>query len=344
MSQAQDISAQLGMEIGESTGGGGKPFIRHGKYYELLITRCHAKSVKMEDTKWHRFAFMEFKVLKSEPHPPGTIPTSLQSKDDGTNPNPVGSLCSHSIDFDGNGAPMAGQNVKEFIAGLFGMNVDELSKEDAMQTWIDLSRKQDVKVGGVDYIDPKTNQPVLAKKDKIANMGCGFIIGLSTQAKELKETRKVKDLPQEQRKYFTQKLWMCLAKPGMGVNAPDEVAKRRSQTLLEVPMDDEEDGETPPQQQQTAAPPATQTVSTTQVNGAAAAGGAPTPPVAPAPPAPPTPPPAVDPNWPPQKPWEGVNDGNKSWMKPGFVWSNPANGGTNAILPEAEYRAGKRAL
>lgn len=330
---AQDISAQLGMEIGESTGGGGKPFIRHGKYYELLITRCHAKSVKMEDTKWHRFAFMEFKVLRSEPHPAGTIPTSLQSKDDGTNPNPVGSLCSHSIDFDGNGAPMAGQNVKEFIAGLFGANVDELSKEDAMQTWIDLSRKQDVKLGGVDYIDPKTNQPVAAKKDKIANMGCGFIIALSTQAKELKETRKVKDMKPEDRKYFTQKLWICLAKPGIGVNAPEEVAKRRAQILLEVPMDDEEaETETPGQ-----------TAHGANGAGAAAAGGAPTPPpvapVAPVAPAAPTPP---DPNWPPKAPWEGLNDENKGWMKPGFVWSNTTKGGNNAILTEADYRAGKR--
>jgi hypothetical protein len=28
-------------------------------------------------------------------------------------------------------------------------------------------------------------------------------------------------------------------------------------------------------------------------------------------------------------------------MKPGFLWSNPANGGTNAVVSEADYRAGK---
>lgn len=335
---AYDISAELAGDISEATGGGGKPYIRHGKYYELLLTRCHSKRVKMDDTKFHRFAFIEFKVLKADPHPAGSIPTSLQSKDDGTNPNAVGTLCSHSIDFDGNGASMAGQNVKEFIAGFFGVNVDELSKDDAFKTWIDLCRKEDVKVGGVDYHDPKTDKDVLATKDKIANMGCGYIIGLSTSAKELKETRKVKDLPQDQRKYFTQKNWLCLAKPGTGINSPAEVAKRRAQILMEIPMEAEED-DTDESTDLAAAGDAVPLAGAPSAPAPSAP--SPTPPSPPAPPSPPTAPtpPAV--NWPPQPPWEGPTPATSNWMKPGFLWSNPANGGTNAVVSEADYRAGK---
>jgi hypothetical protein len=339
---AQDISAELAVTISEATGGGGKPFIRHTKYSEFLLTRCHSKRVKMEDTKWHRFSFMEFKVLKAVPHEKGAIPTSLQSRDDGTNPNPVGSMCSHSIDFDGNGAAMAGQNVKEFIAGLFGVDVDQLSKEDGFQTWVDLCRKMDVKAGGVDYVDPNTQQPVLAKKDKVANMGCGFIIALSTSAKELKETRKVKDLTPEQRKYFTQKNWQCLARPGTGINSPEDVAKRRAQVLLDVPMGDEEEESDDSLADAGAAAAA--------ANGVVGSNGSvPTPPsTAPTPPAltasTPTPPIPVDPNWPPKAPWEGPSASQPWLTKDGktFVWSNPNNGGNNSVMTEAEYRAGRR--
>ena len=238
----RDISAELAVDISEATGGGGKPFIRHGKYYELLVTRCHSKPVKMDDTKMHRFAFMECKVLKAEPHAPGTIPTSLQSPDDGTHPNAVGSVCSNSIDFDGAGAAMAAQNVREFIAGFFGVNVDELKVDDGFRTWVDLCRKEDVFAGGVDYVDPKTGKPVLATRDKVANMGCGFVVGVETVAKELKKTRGNKTLPQAEREYFTKKTWICVAKPGTGVNSAELVAKRRAEILLAMPpeVDDDE--------------------------------------------------------------------------------------------------------
>lgn len=328
---ARDISAELAVDISEATGGGGKPYIRHGKYYELLLTRCHSKPVKMDDTKLHRFAFMEFKVLKAEPFDKGVIPTSLQSRDDGTNPNPVGSLCSHSIDFDGNGAAMAAQNVREFICGLFGVSTDELSKDDGFKTWVDLCRKEDVKVGGVDYIDPKTDKPVIATRDKIANTGCGFIISLSTSAKELKRTRGSKDLSQEQREYFTLKQWICLARPGTGINSPEIVAKRRAEILLNMPPETDDDDETENLATASTAVPQT-----------------PVPRQAPVPPQPPSnghglvpPTPPSDPNWPPKMPWEASSSATAEWLT-GFVWSNPVNGGSNNVISEADYRAGKR--
>ena len=51
---SRDISAELAGDISEATGGGGKPYIRHGKHYELLVTRCHSKTVKMEDMRLRR--------------------------------------------------------------------------------------------------------------------------------------------------------------------------------------------------------------------------------------------------------------------------------------------------
>ena len=46
-------------------------------------------------------------------------------------------------------------------------------------------------------------------------------------------------------------------------------------------------------------------------------------------------------SWPPVSPWETLNEGNKSWMKPGFVYSNPANDGDRRVITEADYRARK---
>lgn len=329
---AHDISAELADSIADAQGGGGKPFLRHGAYYKLLITRVHSKKVKLE-AGVHRFAFMEFKVLESRPHPAGAILTSLQSKDDGTNPNAKGSECSYSIDFDGNGAAMAPQNVKDFICGLFGVMSDELSKEETKKTWRDLCRRSDVPKGGVDYVNPETGAPVLAEEAKIANAACGMVIEMSTSAKELKRTRTIKDLAAEKREYFTMKHWKCAGKPGQpGENSMENIAKRRAEIMNSMADDDDEDVEdslanagdstshAPPTPPAAPAPPA-----------AAAPPAPPAPPAAAAPP-----PPAVDPNWPPVAPWK------LHTTAPGYVWSDPTLGGTNAVISEADYRAGKR--
>ena len=229
-----------------------------------------------------------------------------------------------------------------------GIAVAERSGDDGVRTWSDLWRTQDVKKGGVDFVDPRPSvggQPnpnfgkvVLTDRDKVANMACGYVIALSTEAKELKETRKAKDLPPDQRKYFTKKNWICLARPGTGGNSVELVAKRRAEVYLVAPPD--EDDDEPIASSGIAA--AGQASAGVPANGTANAssGGTPqpsAPPVPPAPPSAPTPPVAAD--WPPPAPWVvGGTSVEHAWLTPGYVWRP----GLRQALPEADYRAGKR--
>jgi hypothetical protein len=310
---AEDVSAQVAGLISGSKVFGGSENIRHGKYV-MLIKRIFADLVETEKGK-HRMAFVEMEPIKSEINPqvegdrvdyvsptqPGTGPL----RDDGTKPNPVGSACALKVDFDGAGGRSAGANIKAFILALFGKREGEIPDSVINETWLDLSLTRDLKAG---ECYPGTNIP--ATKDKRANPACGMIIACTTMTKR-------KKTPNEKGAYITKLLWSPAAPYNEGENAPDKVAKRRAEIEMKMSAmtsgDDEEEstpsapGSNPYQQAQQPQqqPP-------------------------PAPPAPPAPPVSA---WTPTSPWEPHPSA------PGYFWSNPAKGGTNAVKSEQELRS-----
>lgn len=297
---SEDVSAEVAGLISNAKVFGSSDNIRHGKY-KMLITRIHAMKVDTDKGK-HRMAFVEMTPLEARPNPqvegdrvdyvsalqPGVGPL----KDDGTKPNAVGSKCALKVDFDGAGALSAGTNIKAFVLGLFGKRDGEIPDTEVNQTWVDLARIKDVKVGDPLGVDPNTNQVIYAKNAKRANPACGMIVYCDTITKK-KRTANEKGM------YITKFIWSCGTSPvGLGENTPELVEKRRIEIEANR-ADEEEEAEvatssapqTPPlgapspyaQAQQTAAPTA-----------------APQPPAPPAPVAPAVPGVA----WTPPAPWQ----------------------------------------
>jgi hypothetical protein len=324
----EDVSAEVAGLISSSKVFGGSENIRHGKY-KFLIKRIFAQLVESDMGK-HKMAFWELTPLESHhnlqvegdrvdyisPQQPGVGPL----KDDGTKPNVVGSNCALKVDFDGNGARSAGSNIKAAILGLFGKRDGEISEEEINKTWVDLARMKDLKIGDAIGIDPQTSQPIFAKVAKQANWACGMIIYCDTMAKR-------KKTPNDKGAYVTKLLWDCKGSPpGVGENAWDLVAKRR--TDIEAARTDDEDDSsstsTPsPYSQQ-------QTQTMTQQT-------APQPP-APPPPAPP-PPPAVSAFVPPP-PW--VKHPSAAWgatPEAQFYWDQDSQVKSAAQLHQARNGA-----
>jgi hypothetical protein len=325
----EDVSAEVAGLISSAKVFGASENIRHGKY-KFVIRRMHAQKIEMDQGQ-HRFAFVEVSPYESLPNPqtegdrvdyvsptsPGTGPL----KDDGTKPNPVGSYCALKVDFDGAGGRSAGSNIKDCILALFGKKDGQIPDSQVNETWIDLARIKDVKKGEPVGFNPTTNTVIIADKDKIANPACGMVIACRTIVKKKKK-------PNDKGAYITKLVWECISPVGMGENAPEMVAKRRAE--IEPTLDEESEEETagapaaPASNPYAAAPQAPGTVQTS------AAPQPPAPPVAPSTTV--APPPFV-----PMRPWEA----HPNPAYPGFYWSNPANGGNNAVKSEADLRAGK---
>jgi hypothetical protein len=284
MKMSEDVSAEVAGLISSSKVFGGSENIRHGKY-KFLIKRIFAQVVETDKGK-HKMAFWELTPLESKPSPqtegdhvdyPGT---AGPLKDDGMRPNPVGSNCALKVDFDGAGGRSAGSNIKAAILGLFGKRDGEISDVEINNTWIDLARVRDLKVGDAVGIDPATNQPIISQVAKQANPGCGMIIYCETLPKRKKTAN-------DHGAYVTKLLWSCGGSPvGVGENAPELVAKRRAE--IEASRTDDENEEI--------SGPSTPSP---YGNKAAPQTAAPQPP-APPPPAPPAPPAAA---FTPPAPW-----------------------------------------
>ncbi len=291
---SEDVSAEVAGLISNAKVFGSSDNIRHGKY-KMLITRIHAQKVDTDKGK-HRMAFVEMTPLESKPNPqvegdrvdyvsaqqPGVGPL----KDDGNKPNAVGSKCALKVDFDGAGALSAGANIKAFVLGLFGKRDGEIPDTEVNQTWVDLARTKDVKVGDPLGVDPNTQQVIYAKTAKRANPACGMIVYCETITKK-------KKVPNDKGMYITKMIWSCGTSPvGLGENTPELVEKRRLEIEAQRAEEDEEDG-TPSVPSQTATAPASSPY--TQ----AAQSPAPPPPAPPAPAAP-----SVPSVWMPPAPWQ----------------------------------------
>lgn len=221
----QDISSEISSQIANSTAFGNSDNIRCGRY-DFLIKRTFAEKFDSG-----RYAIGEFKVLKSAPNPQILPPGVTTAQFDvGDKPNLVGSTCAMKVNFDGNGAKSAPGNVKAYVLGLFGLNQNDATPEDIDRTWKDLARlKDNFNNDGTPSVD-KNNQPVA----KRGNPSCGMVI---TCIASMKEKKKTKLLPPEQKEYVTVLAWECAAP---GVNAMEAVAARRAELEASAHDDEEE--------------------------------------------------------------------------------------------------------
>ncbi len=217
-----DVSSELSELIASAKTFGNSDNIRVGRY-KFAIKRVFAEKVESG-----RFAFAELRVLESQPNPQimpaGVNPAKF---DDGTRPNLVGSDCAMKVNFDGPGGKSAPGNVKSFVLGLFGMSQGDTSEADVNSTWKDLTRLHDNK--------NNDGTPAEAKK---ANPACGMVISCTAS---MKEKKKTKLLPADQKEFVTILNWECTAKPGVGENSKDLVAARRAEVETASVSDDEVD-------------------------------------------------------------------------------------------------------
>jgi hypothetical protein len=114
-------------------------------------------------------------------------------------PNQEGADVSEPINFGGNGKLSAGSNAKAVVLGLFGFKQGEVPDHKVAETLISVT---------------SDTQPAT-----------GMLIGLSTYPKE-----KVSK-PGE---FITGRNWICIDKPGTGLNSPENV-KARLDALLVSP-------------------------------------------------------------------------------------------------------------
>lgn len=348
-----DVSAEVAGMISGAKVFGSSENIRHGRY-RFVIRRIHAQKVETEKGL-HNMAFWEVTPIRSEPNPqtegdrvdyisaasPGVGPL----RDDGMNPNKVGSLAAMKVDFDGPGGRSAGANIQEAILALFGKRPGEVSDAELNKTWLDLSRTKPLKKGDPIGVDQATGKVIYATEDKNANPACGMVIDCVTMAKK-------KRTPNDKGAYITKLVWMCVSPPGVGENAPELVAKRRAEIETSFADEEEETSSPPPPAngnvfqggapvgagaspmvQAIFAPPAA-TLASPVVQQSAA-------PLVPPPPAPPAAPAApaafeVRPPWVPHPSQPAGPTPETRWY-----WSNPALGGNNAVKNEADLRAGQ---
>lgn len=310
----KDISSEVANLIASAEVFGSSDNIRHGKY-KFIIRRIFAEEVAIKTGAKHKMAFMEVTPYESLPNPQiegdrvNNADPSSPLIDNGMNPNPVGSVCAVKVDFDGPGAKPQASTLKQAIHALLGKREGELSQEDFSATWEDLARQKDVQAGDVIGFDLKTKQPIVAKKAKKANPACGMVLSCHTAARK-------KKTPNEKGAYITKLIFECISPPGVGENAPELVAKRKSEIERSAVVEEEEE-EMPVAAASIPIP----------------ANGAPVTPMptpsAPLPPPPPPPAPAV---FVPPAPWV-EHPTSKGWY-----WSDPSKGGNNQVVSEAQLR------
>lgn len=290
----RDVAAALAGSISNAKTSGSSDNIRHGRYRFEIVKIC-AELVEGQTDR--NFGFWNVRPLTSAPNPQAegdrvdyvslTSPGTGPLKDDGNNPNLVGSDCGMKLDFTTN-EKVAASNMKAAIIALFNMPGD-VSDEEVFETWMELSLQRHIKKGEFFYAHPKTGQPVFATRDLIPNPACGMIIDCTTRAQK-KRTANAKGA------YVTALQWRCAFPIGQGENAMDKVAARRAEIERSVAAAEEVEATAP------AAPPV-------------AAPSAPVAPPLPTPAAPPAPPVAFV----PPAGWQPHPDpvGGKGWYYKG---------------------------
>lgn len=244
MSTNEDISAELAGTIAKGEVFGSSENIRHGIYL-FEVEKIRAEKVKVEEGE-HRYVFWEMTPYESKPNPQsegdridykgpndrGVGPL----KDDGNNPNPVGSKCALKVNFDGKGARSAPGNAKAPILALFNKQEGEMSEADVAATFRDLARQKPIRKGEPIGFDPNTKQVIYATEDKQAQPARGMIIGCRTIPHK-------KRTANENGAYVTKLIWFCAAPMGTGINSKEEVAKRRAKIEAAIASggDDEEE-------------------------------------------------------------------------------------------------------
>lgn len=166
-------------EVGKSRVGGGGNYIQHGDYTFMVLKWFYQK---IQD----KCIIVEYLVIESKKKV--VMEGKLKVEDE---PNAVGSTCSDTANFDGEGKLSAPANSRAPVLGIYGFK--EGSVEDA-------------KV-----------KKALARACSDAQPMAGMLIACSTFSKE-KRTKKGE--------YITGRNYSCVAVPGQGVNS-EEMAKAR---------------------------------------------------------------------------------------------------------------------
>jgi hypothetical protein len=166
-------------EVGKSRVGGGGNYIQHGDYI-FMINRWFYQ--KIQD----RVIVLENVVIEARKK------VVLEGKNKVEDePNAVGSTCSDTANFDGDGKLSAPANSRAPVLGLYGF-----------------------KEGSVD--DAKVKK-ALARATGDAQPMAGMLVACSTFPKEIRSNKG---------NYITARNYICVAVPGQGVNT-EEMAKAR---------------------------------------------------------------------------------------------------------------------
>lgn len=185
------ISKKLAQKVGAASVSGGGINIRHGKYLLMI------KKVSVDKKFSGECFIMEMQVIEAE-----KIEVDEGGVAKNVEPNKAGSDCSYVVNFDGKGKASAPGNVKQILCAVFNVSEDQLTPEEFEGTFEDVV---------LDRADPE-------HPDKEVNPLRGWLIRCGTYPKEVRS---------EKGRFITGIKWECASPPGEGLNAPEEIAKRR---------------------------------------------------------------------------------------------------------------------
>lgn len=188
--QVANLPKEMAEEVGKARVAGGGNYIQHGDYV-MMVDRWFYQ--KIQD-----------KCIIQELIPAEALKKVVYegTKKVEQDPNPVGSACSATVNFDGAGKLSAQSNSRAPVIALYGFNDGEIPDATLAMTLRQACKEDDT--------DPDLKGvPIQPAR--------GMLIGLRTYPKEV-QSRKGS--------YITGFNWYCIAKPGTGLNAPDLVKAR----------------------------------------------------------------------------------------------------------------------
>ena len=172
-----NLPPNIAKQVADARVTGGGTYIEHGDY-DLMVTKWEYQELQ-DKVMVHEFLVINAKSKK----------VKEGEKHYDSEPNPVDSICSYAVNFDGAGKLSAAGNVRAVVLGLFGFKENEVKGEVVQQT-----------LG--DCCDGKAN---------------GMILRCSTYPKEIKSNKG---------NFITGMNWECYMQPGHGANRLDLAAER----------------------------------------------------------------------------------------------------------------------
>lgn len=172
-----NLPPNIAKQVADAKVTGGGTYIEHGDY-DLMVTKWEYQELQ-DKVMVHEFVVISAKSKK----------VKEGDKLYDSEPNPVDSVCSYAVNFDGAGKLSAAGNVRAVVLGLFGFKENEVKGEVVQQT-----------LG--DCCDGKAN---------------GMILRCSTYPKEIKSNKG---------NFITGMNWECYMTPGQGANRLDLAAER----------------------------------------------------------------------------------------------------------------------